>query len=32
MSIQNMRLYLSRDDFPDTPDSAFHFTASPYSV
>jgi hypothetical protein len=30
--IQNMRLYLSRDDFPDTPDGVFHFTASPYSV
>jgi hypothetical protein len=30
--IQNMRLYLSRHDFPDTPDDCFHFTASPYSV
>jgi hypothetical protein len=30
--IQNMRLYLSRDDFPDTPDDCFHFTATPYSV
>ncbi len=30
--IQNMRLYLSRDDFPDTPDDVFHFTATPYSV
>jgi hypothetical protein len=30
--IQNMRLYLSRDDFPDTPDDVFHFTATPYTV
>ncbi len=30
--IQNMRLYLSRDDFPNTPDACFHFTATPYSV
>ncbi len=30
--IHNMRLYLSRDDFPDTPDGCFHFTASPYTV
>ena len=30
--IQNMRLYLSRDDFPNTPDDCFHFTATPYSV
>ena len=30
--IQNMRLYLSSDDFPNTPDECFHFTASPYSA
>ena len=30
--IQNMRLYLSRDDFPDTPDEVFHFTHTPYSA
>ncbi|MEI8196924.1 MAG: hypothetical protein WCI73_13570 [Phycisphaerae bacterium] len=30
--IQNMRLYLSRDDFPHTPDTCFHFTPTPYSV
>jgi len=30
--IQNMRLYLSSDDFPHTPASYFHFTATPYSA
>ena len=30
--IQNMRLYLSSDNFPNTPDDSFHFTATPYSV
>ena len=30
--IQNMRLFLSRDDFPHTPDDVFHLTATPYSV
>ena len=30
--IQNMRLYLSSDDFPNTPDDSFHFTATPYST
>ena len=30
--IQNMRLYLSSDDFPNTPDDSFHFTATPYSI
>lgn len=30
--IQNMRLYLSSDDFPETPDEVFHFTETPYSV
>jgi hypothetical protein len=30
--IQNMRLYLSHDDFPNVKDSCFHFTSSPYSV
>jgi len=30
--IQNMRLYLSRDDFPDTPDEIFHLTQTPYSI
>ena len=28
----NMRLFLSRDDFPHTPDDVFHLTATPYSV
>jgi hypothetical protein len=26
--IQNMRLYLSSDDFPDTPDACFHFSTA----
>ena len=30
--IQNMRLYLSSDDFPNTNDEVFHLTATPYSV
>jgi hypothetical protein len=30
--IQNMRLFLSSDDFPNTDDELFHFTATPYSV
>lgn len=30
--IQNMRLFLSRDDFPNPPDECFHFTETPYSV
>jgi hypothetical protein len=30
--IQNMRLYLSCDDFPNTPDELFHLTAVPYSI
>ena len=30
--IQNMRQYLSSDDFPNTPDNSFHFTATPYST
>ena len=30
--IQNMRLYISRDDFPHTADDIFHFTATPYSA
>ena len=30
--IQNMRMYLSSDDFPNTPDDHFHFTATPYSA
>jgi len=29
---QNMRLYLSSDDFPNTPDDSFHFTATPFSI
>jgi len=29
--IQNMRLYLSCDDFPNTPDDTFSFTATPYT-
>jgi hypothetical protein len=30
--LQIMRLYLSRDNFPNTPDNSFHFTATPYST
>ena len=30
--MQNMCLYLSRDDFPDSPDECFHFTYTPYSM
>jgi len=30
--IQNMRLFLSHDAFPDVPDACFHFTATPYSI
>lgn len=30
--IQNMRLYLSCDDFPNTADDLFHLTAVPYSI
>lgn len=30
--VQNMCLYLSRDDFPNTPDDCFQFTPTPYSM
>jgi hypothetical protein len=30
--IQNMRLYLASDAFPDVPDDRFHLTPCPYSV
>ncbi|HEY3330996.1 MAG TPA: hypothetical protein VGK19_13295 [Capsulimonadaceae bacterium] len=30
--IQNMRLFLSHDLFPNPPDSIFHFTPTPYSA
>lgn len=30
--IQNMRLYLSHEDFPQVADELFHFTATPYST
>lgn len=30
--IQNMRLFVSSDEFPDVPDNLFHLTACPYSV
>lgn len=30
--IQNMRLYLSHNDFPQVADKLFHFTATPYST
>lgn len=30
--IQNMRLYLAHDDFPQVADELFHFTATPYST
>jgi len=32
LCLQNMRLYLSSDDFPNTPDNSFHFTVTPYST
>lgn len=30
--IQNMRLYLSADSYPDVPDEWFHLTACPYTL